>query len=93
MSDPAKIVPIREGAAPAHHNGEPDQNVVGLAEDLLERARSGELRGLVAIGAYGGGMTDWRRAGLSSGRVILGCVSEVAFFIAREGVPIDPRDL
>lgn len=44
----------------------PDRNVIAVAEDLLERARSGEINGIVAVMQYYDTATGMQRAGTVS---------------------------
>lgn len=47
-----KIVSLRGGPIDTGEPDEPDEDVIGMMEGLLEDARSGDLRGIVFVSAH-----------------------------------------
>lgn len=68
MSD-EKVVRLHGGSA-VFQPGTPDEIVVKLAEDLLERARAGEIVGVAIATEFHDGGTGDRRAGTLSRGVV-----------------------
>lgn len=65
MSETGKLVQLRSGHAIASP-GEPDAEVVTELEDLLERAKSGQISGLAYSYTYSDGATGNRYVGVIS---------------------------
>lgn len=48
----------------------PDEEVICLLEDMLERARSGDVLGVCIAFQHGDEACQWRRAGIMSYRLV-----------------------
>ena len=79
MSDVTYI----RGAAPADNvSAEPNPIVIGYLEDLLERARSGDIRGLVTVDLDGDGYASYGAVGSIGGFSMQGALTCVSTLIA-----------
>lgn len=84
MSDTVVVVPTAEiislhGDAPLPV--EPDPNIVGICEDLLGRAKRGEVAAIAMVAVDPGGIPviDWWRTSSASGFVLVGGVARLMY--------------
>lgn len=68
------VVPIRPGLAPAPPDGEVSPETVKVLEELLEKARSGEVSGIAYAVSHSGDTTSFHCVGYG-GRALLGAVT------------------
>lgn len=79
--DSARVVSLRGGEI--QPPGEVRPNVVELAEEILERARSGEIMGLSAVLHHSDEACSFRHVGPTDFRV-LGCLETLKAWIIQQ---------
>ena len=63
--------------------GKPIESVVALAEEMLEKARAGEVQGLFLAANHGDGTYSHRMAGKANGGTV-GYIERLKYCVCRE---------
>lgn len=76
-------MPIRAGVTPAQTVGAVNPDLVKELQDLLERAKAGELHGLAYAALYAGDLTVYDSAGRLT-RGVIGAIELLKFRMCRD---------
>ena len=74
------VTAIRGG--PIYQRSRPNPHVITMLEDLLERARAGNVIGLVAVDVDEAGLACWHKAGKTGGFSLLGGVAALQSYLS-----------